>query len=192
MTMPNTELPNNWTILLQAWLIKDGNYEEFSIAQPTNFSLMFAPKNLLLTEKESVIACRATSENFKYTVVADVVALTSDFWVIDFGLWAANWSPPSGLQVGQRLQGEVFLSVDPFIISERASKLMDTSKHIYKWQIERIEKESAPWMDSTDETGRTIRVRDDSRLKIDPVLRTNAFDDEGFDSYILHCIRQDQ
>jgi hypothetical protein len=82
------------------------------------------------------------------------------------------------------------LGVDPFFYFEELAKLPGMPPLVYRWRIERIERDMAPWIE-VEPRG---FERDPSRPGWNDVEATDAWnDDGGLASYLLHaCSTHDQ
>ncbi len=176
-------IPNPLPIGLSSWIIQDGNYDDFEVGQTRAFALEFyAP--------QSLTRVRAGSKAFRHVVDADFdvrsecVHGAKNWWILDFGLLAYSDRPaPEPLEVGQLFQGRISLGVDPFFYFEEHARQEGTPALIYDWRIDRIEMQTAPFVEQ-----HRMLVRDASKLGWRSIERTKAWDDDGGNAeYLLHC-----
>ncbi|HYW59089.1 MAG TPA: hypothetical protein VE909_01095, partial [Xanthobacteraceae bacterium] len=86
------------------------------------------------------------------------------------------------------VRGEIFIGIDPFFYFERLAREPDAPALIYDWEIEKIEMQTAPFI----EVRPRLRERDPARLGWTEIAETDAWkDDGGLADYVLHCRRLD-
>ncbi len=182
--------PGELLVVLDAWIIQDGNYPDFFVGQPTRFALEFwalDPSGLVVGDgggRSTVHAGEGWSD-----IDSTVVARDSDaFVMIDVGLLA--YSVDTRLptcEVGQGLRGRVGLGVDPFIYFEEHGVHDHVPPAVYTWAITGIWREQAPWIPVGPSSPREL-MRDPDRLGWGWQDRTDAWaDDEGRGGYLLRC-----
>jgi hypothetical protein len=191
-----------WWIGLDGWVLQDGNYTDFAVGQVRQFALEFgyARHNRLKATAEPELSCTAVDDDALYRVSADLVRAprvpTDDCFVLDFGLFAyKDWmvlndlEPPSA---GLRLNGEIYLSVDPFEYMDHLSLRRGMPALIYTWRIDEIRLDISPRIKvehghplyvGPDEG--TMIVRDPQRRAWRNLDATDTWADEG--SYTLRC-----
>src|SRR5215216_160170 len=110
---------NQWHIDLAPWIISDGNYEHFHRGQVERFAVELFAQSL---ERSAQPVKRVEHvEGSRYRVSAELVYLSDEAAVLDFGLrgyWERHGEPdprlPTGVPVGTFVCGEIGLGIDPF------------------------------------------------------------------------------
>ncbi|SEE90105.1 hypothetical protein [Ruania alba] len=173
----------HWWIGLDAWIIQDGNYGDFSSGDRAEFALEFFPMGDVLPRDSSSISAVHLGDDV-YDIVARVVHTDHRAWVADFGLRAYNQSRlPAGLEVGSMIGARVGLGVDPFTYFERLSKDGRFPDLVYTWDVVGIQQVMARWV----LRGKTWN-RDEASMHVEELARTNAWTDDGsHGSYLLEC-----
>jgi hypothetical protein len=173
---------------IDAWIIQDGNYGDFSVGQEAQFALEFYPHSLKSSncESPSAVLLKAT----RYQVCGQVVYRTDGLWVLDMGLLAyQEGQPPRDVTKGSWVEGEIHLGVDPFMYFEYLKDMSGIPAMTYGFRVEQILLETTPWLAKSDESGRTMMVRDERNESYRDVMETNAWsDDNGHASYVLKCV----
>jgi hypothetical protein len=180
---------DTFNIGLSGWIIQDGNYEDYSTGEKRKFALEFNPgeiKRGKKGEKEAVLL-----RDSEYRIKSEIVFLNHEVWVIDFGILAFKEDkPPLGYNVGDFIETEIYLGVDPFFYFERLYKTKNIPELIYTWSIDEIKMETAPFIEQTSEYGRKYFVRDESKRNLKSVSKTDAWkDDNGNAEYVMKCTR---
>jgi hypothetical protein len=183
---PMTEL---FVVELSSWIIQDGNYGEFARGDQAAFALEFYASHELVTfEPEgtpmpSLINAGAPL----YKASGQVVHVADDWWAIDVGIAIfREETPPYSVRPGSWIRGAVHVGIDPFFYFERLAVQPDAPALIYDWTIEKIEMQTAPWI----EVRPRLMERDPERLGWKEIDRTDAWkDDGGHAQYLLHCKR---
>ncbi|NMV40547.1 hypothetical protein [Ralstonia insidiosa] len=173
---------------INAWVIQDGNYGDFSRGERHKFAIEFYGPELT-TSAERMKRCHHTSEG-GYAVVGEVIFATPAVWVLDIGVKVFCESrPPEFAQVGQWAQGELWLGVDPFFYKEYLHKEAGMPSLFYEWTVTQIQMYKGPWIEET-QGGRTVLTRDPVRKHWADTLTTDAWnDDEGRADYLLTLLR---
>ena len=173
---------NTLQIGLAAWIIQDGNYDDFAVNQEAKFALEFCPHSLSPAQPgtprlDSIGPAR-------YSIHGHVDFVDSKAWVVDFGLRAFHEAAcPPGILPQSWVQGEVYLGIDPFFYFERLYDLPGMPELSYKWVIKHIKLETTPWIT----TGR-FSARDESKTSFKDIQKTDAWhDDGGRAHYTLEC-----
>jgi hypothetical protein len=176
-------VPGTWAIHLDSWIIQDGNYDDFSRGQDAAFAVEFYPDELIVVS----IGDRTASHlgGGRYHVEGEVAFASQGAWVLDCGVRIYKQvPPPAGVVHGMSVRGEVVLGVDPFFYFEELAKLPDMPPLIYRWRIERIARDMAPWIEVASRTFE----RDPSRPGWKDVEATDAWNDDGGSAgYLLHA-----
>ena len=175
---------------LDAWVIQDGNYPDFEVSQQVAFALEFYSRDGLKVQ-EGTPRLESLGDAH-YRVCGIVRYLSADAWVIEFDSVLAyqHSKPPQGIEVGSTVCGEIWLGVDHFFYFETLYRIPGIPPSIYHWRIDRIAIETAPFLESLDERGRRLLVRDASRHAREDRQRTDAWhDDAGRGNYVFTCTR---
>ena len=125
------------SIGIDSWIIQDGNYGDFAVADTIKFALEFSGKKLVPSstcEQRAHLLHTST-----YRVRAMVVFVHPTVWVIDFGV-LAYWDaePPSFAKIGDWVEGDVFVGIDPFFYKEYLHKLPGIPNLHYNWKVEGV------------------------------------------------------
>jgi hypothetical protein len=183
-----------WEIGLAAWIIQDGNYDNFETGQTAEFALEFYSPNYKKSESHSKSCNRLGGA--EYSIVGEVIYLRTDMWVLDFGLCAFQDSePPEGIRVGDFIAAEISLGVDPYFYFETLYALPGIPPLIYSWKINAIDQQTAPFIESREPSGQKVLIRDgkvlirdEKKLGYKPITKTDAWnDDGGHAEYVLTC-----
>jgi hypothetical protein len=181
---------SHWTLNLSSWIIQDGNYGDFEKGQHTRFAVEFYLPQFSLssdpTRSVNVI------EAARYQINADVIFRKKRVWILNLGDISVfqDMEPPDSIHVGQFVQGDISLGIDPFSYFETLSEMPGIPPLIYEWQIEQIEIQTAPFVESADERGGKVFSRAETKLGYRSIERTDAWkDDDGHAEYILRCRR---
>jgi hypothetical protein len=174
---------------VSSWIIQDGNYGDFSRGDRAAFAIEFYAS----TEFTAVNPGRRPTRSLihagdaQYRTVGQVVHVAEDWWVIDAGTQLyREEKPPPTVQVGNWLEGEISVGVDPFFYFERLASLPDAPPLIYDWTVEKIEMQTAPFI----EIRPRMMERDPERLGWKEIASTDAWkDDDGRAEYLIHCKR---
>ncbi|MFM0596546.1 hypothetical protein [Paraburkholderia dilworthii] len=175
---------NELTVGLNAWIIQDGNYDEFRRGESYKLALEFNG-SALIPSVERAMQCKHKDTSL-FNVVAKVIFSTPEVWVIDFGVKVFCESrPPRFAKFGQWVQGEIWLGIDPFFYKERLHRLPGMPDLSVDWFVIRIQLETTPWIE--DKSGvRTLLKRDSARAEwIDQVATDAWTDDGGRGDYLL-------
>ena len=179
-------MTTTWSIGLHSWIIQDGNYPDFMVGDQCRFALEFDAKHVVLTGSQRRYWEHISGARYKF--VGDVVFINDKVWVIDFGLQAYTEArSPQFIQLGARVEGELYLGVDPFTYKENLWSIPGMPSLIRDFRIESISLETTPWIPGyIGASG--ARIRDDSRESFVEVPRTDAWqDDDQHAHYVLRC-----
>lgn len=178
---------SDWCIGLSSWIIQDGNYDDFHRHQECRFAVEFFPMSF--TPSQSLEKTSRHLRSSEYEVCAEVVLITNTVWIIDFGILAYQESPPpKGLSKGDWINATVDLGVDPFFYFERLSQEGKMPPLIYTWHIQKIQIETAQFIETKDAIGTRYLARDESKSAYRLIERTDAWsDDDGNAEYVLNC-----
>jgi hypothetical protein len=178
---------------LDAWIIQDGDYDDFKLGQEYKFALAFYPRELAVQPLKLVVVDGAVSPpnllpvgHGCYDVNGSVIFCSADAWAIDIGVpaYAYQWvRPPAKAAVGASVSGRVYIGIDENP-AERPG-MPDLSR---LWLLRRILLETTPWVDAFDESGRKFHTRDESKRAYIEVSATAANKhDQGTAHYLLEC-----
>lgn len=172
---------------VDAWIIQDGNYGDFSVGQKVKFALEFYPHSLSRSQRKSKAATHLRAS--LYRVCGQVVYRANEVWVLDMGFLAYQEAkPPKPATKGSWFEGEIYVGIDPFFYFEELNKLHGMPDLTYSFRIEQIFLETTPWITSQDESGRTVMNRDDRQESYREVSETDAWNhDNGNAHYVLRC-----
>jgi hypothetical protein len=176
-----------WIFGLSAWIIQDGNYPDFERGQVAEFAVEFSARELELTEPG--IPSAKLVKDSDYRITGEVVFVRAEAWVIDCGILIYDEGPPpSGIEPRDWVTATAFLGVDPFMYFESLHGLPTMPALIYTWQIERIRRQTAPFI----EVRPRYFERDVSRWGYEELDVTDAWkDDGGHAEYLLNCAKTD-
>jgi hypothetical protein len=176
---------------VDAWIIQDGNYSDFTVGQKTQFALEFYPHSLKSSDSKSSVVLNVRASLYK--VCGQVVYCTKNVWVLDAGFFAYQESqPPKFARKGSWVEGEVYLGIDPFMYFEGLRNQSGMPSLTYSFRIGQILLETTPWLTKEDESGRTMMVRDEQNESYREVAETDAWnDDNGNAHYVLKCFSID-
>lgn len=179
---------NELTVGLNAWIIQDGNYEDFKRGDTYKLALEFGGSALTRSD-EHAMRFRQNGTS-RYDVVAQVIFSTPEVWVIDFGVKVFSESrPPRFAKVGQWVKGEIWLGVDPFFYKERLHRMPRMPNLFLEWVVARIQLETTPRIEEISGTRRLL-VRDSEHEKWIDRAETDAWaDDGGLAEYLLSLSR---
>jgi hypothetical protein len=182
---------HEWEIGLSAWIIQDGNYPDFKTGQHAEFALEFYPKIIRASELKVKSAKRLDAA--KYEINAEVVYLTPEVWVLDFGICAFQESkPPKEMSLGEYVNAEIYLGIDPFFYFERLYAFSGIKPLVYSWKINLIRQQTAPFIETHKPSGQKVLIRDETKLGYKKLDETDAWkDDDGHGEYVLNCVRFD-
>ena len=177
---------------MDAWIIQDGNYGDFSVGDKSTFALEFFGDAFSLSEKR-VVELELIKES-TYRMCGEVIYVRPNVWVIDVGIKAfCDCAPPKCVSVGNWVEGEIFLGIDPFSYREYLYK-EDGMPHLsYHWSIKRIARNDTPWLEGFNAQGGKIIARDDRQERWLDTNATDAWDDDGGRAnYVLHVDQCDR
>jgi hypothetical protein len=182
---------NIWEVGLSSWIIQDGNYGDFETGKSADFALEFYSKSFdrAATKTKSARSLGAA----KYDVTAEVIYLTQEVWVLDFGFRAFHDSkPPPGITVGSFVTAEIYLGIDPFFYFEGLHSLPGMLPLIYSWRVTAIGQQTAPIIETRNTSGQKVLIRDETKLGYKTIAKTDGWKDDGGNAaYILFCAQLD-
>ena len=178
-------------VALSSWIVQDGNYGDFSVGQEARFALEFYPPNGLRPVQDRPPHAQHLGDS-RYRVVGQVVYVGPDAWVIDVGsvMVFREESPPAHAVVGQRVEGEVYVGIDPFFYFERLHGQPGMPPLTYPWVVRQVLRQTTPWVETRNAIVQRCRARDESRRSFVSARETRAWtDDDGHGDYVLVCER---
>jgi len=182
---------NEWEVGLSSWIIQDGNYDNFETGQVAEFALEFYSQTY--RERDARLKSSKSLGAAKYEIIGEVIYLTDEVWVLDFGICAFQESkPPKGINVGSFVTAEIYLGIDPFFYFERLYTLPKIPALIYSWKISSIGQQTAPFIEIREPSGQKVLIRDEKKLGYKIIGKTDAWkDDDGRAEYVFTCTRLD-
>lgn len=176
---------------VEAWIIQDGNYGDFTVGQKTQFALEFYPHSLESSAHQTPSATHLKAS--QYRICGKVVYRAKNAWVLDAGFLAYHDSqPPRFAKQGAWVEGEIYLGIDHFMYFEELKNRSGMPALTYSFRIGRILLETTPWLTTTDESGRTMMSRDEQMESHREVAETDAWnDDDGNAHYVVECFPLD-
>ncbi len=203
------ELP----VLLEGWVLQDGNYSDFAAGSRREFALEFQAHwdRPLTLDPQGSPGWDFTGSAGDFKITGDVVYSYADASgdpgcvVIDFGYRAYSThrlSTGNGrdAQLGDRVTGLVSLGVDPFFYFEEVTKRWpDVVELIYRWDVHRVEIDESQLVEIPADDPRyppfmpkaegPVYERDVEREQWREIDRTRMWDDapEGIPLYRLRC-----
>lgn len=172
---------------LDSWIIQDGNYNDFSVGEKTEFALAFHPHSMRPSD------CRTPSATHLrasiYQICGQMVYRSNDVWVLDMGFLAyKEEEPPSYVRKNSWVEGEIYLGIDPFMYFEYLKNRSGMPALTYRFRIDQIFRETTPWI----EIPKQMIRRDEQNESYREVAETNAWgDDNGHAHYVLQCVSID-
>ncbi|WP_147426779.1 hypothetical protein [Trinickia fusca] len=175
-------------VSLNGEIVQDGNYDDFSRGERHKFAIeFFVPK--LASSVDRVKRCQHAS-GASYAVVGEVILSTPTVWAIDFGVkvfWESP--PPEFAQVGEWVQGELGLGIDPFFYKEYLRMMPGMPDLFCEWNVARIQMCKGPWIEEV-RGGRTFLMRDPRHITwVDKAVTDAWNDDEGRADYLFTLSR---
>jgi hypothetical protein len=180
-----------WEVGLSSWIIQDGNYGDFETGKNVDFALEFYSQSFDKANKKTKSA--RSLGDAKYDITAEVIYLTEEVWVLDFGLRAFHDSkPPPGTIVGSFVTANIYLGIDPFFYFEELHALPGMLPLIYSWKVASIGQQTAPLIESLNASGQKALVRDATKHGYRTIGKTDGWEDGGGNAeYILFCAQLD-
>lgn len=168
-------------ILVDSWIIQDGNYGDFRVGDKVTCALEFYGD--LSATVQSAPAMTHLGQN-NYQVRAQVVYLAPDAWAVDFGLAAfQEYQPPGFAHIGAWVKGKIGLALDPFMYKDRLVHESGMPDIFNTWEITSIARDDTPWIASS--CGKVLS-RDPERSRWTETEKTDAWnDDNGRGAYLL-------
>lgn len=199
-------------VLLEGWILQDGNYSDFAAGTRREFALELYDNwdRPLMLDPNSRPGWEFTGSAGELRITGDVVFSSpgrtgAGCIVIDFGFRAycrhalstSNGREP---QLGDRVSGLVSVGVDPFFYFEELTKRWpEIPEMIYRWDVHRIEIDESPLIEIPSDDPRyppfvpksegPAYERDVERETWRELDRTRMWDDNpaGAPLYRLQC-----
>jgi hypothetical protein len=171
-----------WTVGIEAWVIQDGNYEEFLVGRRYDFQVEALPLSVNRSEVAEVPRLRHV-EHERHEFSGAVLKFHGHgAWVIDFGIYCYGKTPlPEGLRIGDTLAGEVSFFLASPTVYEQAFET-EAPFRTYSWRVEVIHLDTTPWVEEG-----VVRRRDLANAGYVGVQATNALADDPTAFYLLDC-----
>jgi hypothetical protein len=171
-----------WAVGIQAWVIQDGNYDEFLVGRRYNFEVEALPLTVEQSNVAAVPRVRHVEDGRHEFSGAVLKFLGHGAWVIDFGVYCYGKAPlPEGLRIGDTLAGEVsFFLASPAVYEEAFQT--EGPFRTYSWRVEGIRLETMPWVEEG-----VVRRRDPTKAGYLGVQATNAMAGDPTAFYLLDC-----
>jgi hypothetical protein len=169
---------------LSAWIIQDGNYDNFRVDTHATFGLEFYAKSDLQRVDGPCKQDLTHIVGPDYKASGRVIYIADEWWVTDFGVPAfQEKKPPRNLNVDDFVQGDRCFGIDPFFYFERLASIPGAPALITDWHIDKIEIQTAPFIKQGN-----MMVRDEALVGWRVITETDAWkDDGGHAEYILTC-----
>jgi hypothetical protein len=179
-----TQMPSEWNIGYARWIIDDGEPEREVGERFRWFAIEFWATNSL-TKSAAGLRSVSVGATYSYHVVAEVVHVSGNAAVIDFGLRAVGQTKllPIGCKQGDYVTGEINLSF-PLCTDILPDEIIASMTH--DWAIKHIVADLTPYRPG-DETNSWF-VRDEKRVAYEEV---NSTRERTAESYILQCALTD-
>lgn len=179
--------PGTWLLSLAASSIAEGVHADFAAGESREFALEFRPETTVLWE-QPVTHCEHVQHG-RYLVSGKCVLVRPDFWILDFGLKAYHHGPaPEGIAAGEPWTGRISLGVDSFLYRETIHALPGVPPLAYRFEVLRLFRNAAPFIEVPFPAVGKFRERDRERLRFEPIARTDAANDDGGEAeYLLEA-----
>lgn len=169
---------------LSSWIIQDGNYGDFEVDQDYRFALEFHATRFDPTNDQRRYLKPLQGEDYRFC--GEIIVSEAGLTVLDVGVlcYEERRTPlPEKFAAG-----ELSLGIDPFFWSENHRKRSDVPNLFYNWRVREIQRETTPWVETTNESGGRVFKRRPGVRSFIPVAGTNAWeDDNGSAHYVLTC-----
>jgi hypothetical protein len=164
-----------WNLHYAEWIIGDGEPDRHIGDVFDWFALGFWSEEKLVKIDEAQKSAVPHSD-FKYRVVAEVVYVSENACIIDFGLKATTTDDllPSDCRTGDFVTGEIGLRL-PLVTEVGPEE--EFKKLAYRWRINRISADFTPYVNNR---------RDESRIEYLEIPSTASV---KASSYVLHCCK---
>lgn len=160
-----------WQIMLDEGAIHDGGFSHYQVNDVVRIPMSFFGDLSLTTEHVKSIAPLNAAGFGRYFVVAEIVEIRGEAWVIDFGFRsAADRFMPDGATVGAFVTGEIVLAPD--VARFRYIKTLSNPELVsLRWLIKGITKRHTPLrLDVGPSGSKTLRIDVDKHVVYEDVL----------------------
>ena len=174
-------MSREWDLYYAGWIIGDGEPDR-SVGETFEwFAISFWPPQGGLHLSTEKVKSALTLHNFVYRVTAEVVWVTGEACVIDFGLKVAGYSDrlPAGCGPGDYVTGGINLKIAHSIPAIVPQGIMSSLAHT--WLVKEVYADLTPFR----EIGPSYKVRDEEKIKYEVVRSTADIDAHG---YVLRCV----
>lgn len=168
----------DWNLHYQDWIIGDGEPHRHVDDVFDWFALGFWGEEKLgkvHTGEKSAVPVH----DFRYQVVAEVVYVSENACIIDFGLKATTTDDllPSDCEKGDLVTGEIGLRLP---LATEVGPEEEFKKLGYRWRVNRISADLTPYVNSQ---------RDEANIQYQDVPATASVQAS---CYVLHCCKVDE
>jgi len=169
-----------WSVHYDRWIIDDGEPER-EIGERFRWPVVAFASPDRLAHTTSQVRSAAGVDDYCYEVVGQVVHVSSNAAVIDFGLRAvgASDSLPTGCELGEYITGRVKLFFQHWCYP-LPDDIFESMEQ--EWSIEMMLADMTPYR-SGNETG-TWLIRDEQNLTYEQVSSTR---EKNAKAYVLQC-----
>jgi len=173
-------MPSTWSVHYDRWVIDDGEPER-EVGECFRWSVVAFGSSDCLTYAASHVRSAIGVDDFRYSVIGQVVHVSSKAAVIDFGFRAVGPSDslPTRCQAGEYVAGQIKLFFqhwcDP--LPDDIFQSMDQ-----EWSVETMFADLTPYR-PRDETGLGF-IRDAQNVRYEQVASTRATNAKA---YVLQC-----
>jgi hypothetical protein len=168
-------MPAEWNLYYEGWIIEDGEPDR-SVGEVFDwFAVEFhTQQDLVRIEADSKSATPVG--DFEYQVVAEVIYLSENTCMIDFGLRAiANWGNPcSTCRQGDYVSGIIGIGLPGYAANAPDPQFKTLER---RWRVNRILADLTPISAET-------HMRDRSRIQYQELDSTKSVRAQG---YVLNC-----
>lgn len=171
-----------WDLHYAAWIIADGEPERGVEEDFDWFSLEFWSNTKLEKTPDSTKSA-VVRPDYKYRVVAEVVFLSDEACVIDFGLRAIGYADRlcPNANKGEYVTGEIELGL-PLCTAIVPHEIQQSLRRT--WRVNGIHADMTPYISRPSDP--KAFFRDNSRIQYEPVLSKASVKTHD---YVLHCTK---
>ncbi len=143
-----------WTFWLEDSELQDSDYSNYRVSSVKTICPFIHAELSLATESVKTIVPTLAAAFRPYFVIAEVVEITAEVWVIDFGFRAAisQWRMPEGTIIGSFVAGDVSFG-NGYYGTSYMKTLQNPASLYQRCLIKRITKKTAPLMLAKDASG---------------------------------------
>jgi hypothetical protein len=168
----NAPRPTEWNLRYDAWIIGDGEPHRTVGDAFEWFTLEFWSEEGLLSTTEKSKSAMALA-NFDYRVCAELINVSDEDCVLDFGIWAGGYRTnlPANCKKGDYVGGTIGLGLPAIALAP------DEFLKAYLWRVKKIFADLTPYPPGGG-------MLDHSQIKFQEVDSTMSVSTH---SYILQC-----